>query len=200
MNGPPTTINPASVVVRKEHIPNLITSFRFLLIPPIVGLMLADRYAWALVLLLIAGLSDGLDGFLAKHYGWCTRLGAFLDPLADKTLVTATYLTLGWQQLIPGWLVVVVILRDVMILSGAVVYQALTQRLQMSPIWSSKFNTVAQIMLVLVVMWFQAIGSIWTGLINTLIGLVLLTTALSGGQYVVAWTRKAIQARRYDPD
>jgi len=99
--------------VTRRDIPNLITAFRFLLVPPVVFLLLSSRFGEALVIFAIAGFSDALDGFLAKHYGWASRLGAALDPLADKLLLVSAFIALGWLELIPVWLVVIVILRDI---------------------------------------------------------------------------------------
>ena len=96
--------------MKPSDIPNIITVFRFLLVPPVVVLLLQDRFFAALVVFGIAGISDGLDGFLAKHYHWTSRIGALMDPLADKLLMVSSYLTLGWLGLIPQWLVALAIL------------------------------------------------------------------------------------------
>ena len=100
--------------MKPSDIPNLITVFRFLLVPPLVWLLLNDRFGAALVVFGVAGFSDGLDGFLAKRFHWTSRIGALLDPLADKLLLIASFVTLGWLGWIPVWLVVLVCLRDVL--------------------------------------------------------------------------------------
>ncbi|MGC1951001.1 MAG: CDP-alcohol phosphatidyltransferase family protein, partial [Gammaproteobacteria bacterium] len=104
-----------------RNLPNAITVLRFLLVAPIVACLLIDEYSWAFGLFVLAALSDGVDGFLARHYDWHSRLGTYLDPLADKALMTAVYVTLGWQDVLPMWLIALVILRDAMILGGAFV-------------------------------------------------------------------------------
>jgi cardiolipin synthase len=104
--------------VNRSDIPNLITILRILLVPPIAYLLYWGDYDIALLLFLGAGLSDALDGFLAKHYGWMSRLGGLLDPIADKALLMSSFIVLAWVDLIPVWLVVVVVLRDV-IISGS---------------------------------------------------------------------------------
>ena len=108
--------------MKRSDIPNIITVFRFLLVPPVVLLLLNHRYGAALIVFGVAGFSDALDGFLAKRYGWSSRMGAIMDPLADKLLLVASFVTLGWLGLIPPWLVALVILRDVVIVIGAMIY------------------------------------------------------------------------------
>ena len=177
----------------KRHIPNLITGGRFLLVPVIVMLLLSEQYTWTVLVFLIAGLSDGLDGFIAKHYDWRSQLGAVMDPLADKVLIFGTYLTLSWQGLIPAWLAVLVILRDAIIICGAMLHYKLTHTLEMSPILVSKFNTAVQMLLVLAVVLAQATGKLPAWLVGVLIGLTLVTTLVSGISYLIAWTRKTVE-------
>ncbi|MBT8419322.1 MAG: CDP-alcohol phosphatidyltransferase family protein [Gammaproteobacteria bacterium] len=183
----------------KHHIPNLITGLRVLLTPPVVLLLIFDEYLLALGIFFIAGLSDGVDGFLAKRYGWKTRLGSVLDPLADKTLLLATFITLGWLSLIPLWLVGLIILRDAIIVGWAAAYQALTQRLEVHPNLFSKINTVAQILLALAVMFFQGTGIPWSGLETILVILVFITTLLSGTIYLIEWAKKTKEALGHEP-
>ena len=182
----------------KHHIPNLITGLRVLLTPPVVLLLISDEYLWALGIFFIAGLSDGVDGFLAKRYEWKTRLGSVLDPLADKVLLLATFITLGSLSLIPLWLVGLIILRDAIIVGWAAAYQALTQRLEVQPNLFSKINTVAQILLALAVMFFQGTGIPWSGLETTLLILVFTTTLLSGTIYLIEWAKKTKEVLAHD--
>ena len=116
-----------------KSLPNIISTLRIFLVVPTVYFLLHDQYSYALLLFVIAGLSDGLDGFLARRYGWTTRLGSFLDPLGDKLLMTATYFVLGWLGDLPVWLVAVVIGRDVVIVLGALAYRLLVQDISMKP-------------------------------------------------------------------
>nr|VFK61175.1 MAG: CDP-diacylglycerol--glycerol-3-phosphate 3-phosphatidyltransferase [Candidatus Kentron sp. TUN]VFK64657.1 MAG: CDP-diacylglycerol--glycerol-3-phosphate 3-phosphatidyltransferase [Candidatus Kentron sp. TUN]VFK70363.1 MAG: CDP-diacylglycerol--glycerol-3-phosphate 3-phosphatidyltransferase [Candidatus Kentron sp. TUN] len=178
----------------RRHIPNLITGLRFLLTPPVVLFLVFDEYLLALGIFFVAGLSDGVDGFLAKRYGWKTRLGSILDPLADKTLLLATFITLGGLSLIPLWLVGLIILRDAIIVGWAAAYQAITQRLEVRPNLFSKINTVTQILLALAVMFFEGTGFSWDGLENILVVLVFVTTILSGAIYLIEWAGKTREA------
>lgn len=182
--------------MRARDIPNIITAFRFLLVPPVVILMLQDRFAAALVVFGVAGFSDALDGFLAKRYDWTSRLGGLIDPLADKLLVVSSFLTLGWLGWIPVWLVVLVILRDLVIVAGAIFYHLRIERLEEAePTIVSKLNTAAQIFLVLAVMFslgVQTLPAIW---IDILLYSVLVTTLWSGFDYIWIWGRRAWNKR-----
>ena len=104
--------------MRKRDIPNTITIIRFLLIFPVIWGLLQSEYLLALYLFVIAGVSDGIDGFLARHYDWRSRFGSIVDPLVDKCLMLSTFFTLVWLQLMPLWLFAIIILRDAFILAG----------------------------------------------------------------------------------
>lgn len=127
------------------NIPNLITFLRVILIPPLIGCLLNHLYWQGLILLVISGLTDAADGFLARHYGWTTRLGAIIDPLADKCLLILTFITLTYLHCIPFWLCAIVILRDVMIVAGAVFYHFLIKEYDFEPTRISKLNTTLQL-------------------------------------------------------
>ena len=135
----------------RKDIPNLLSIFRIVLIIPIVWMLISKHYGYALSTFALAGFTDGLDGFLAKHYNWQSRLGTILDPIADKLLLVASFATLTWLDLIPLWLLLLVLMRDVFIVSGGLLYHHLIGPFDLTPVWSSKINTVAQILLVLVV-------------------------------------------------
>lgn len=177
--------------VTRRDIPNLITGFRFLLVPPVVFLLLNNRFIEALVIFAIAGFSDALDGLLAKRYGWISRLGAVLDPLADKLLLVSAFITLGWLGLIPVWLVIIVILRDFVLVTGAIIYNAKIEKLHETPSMVSKLNTVTQILFVLVVIFMQAVQDLPVFWVDALLYSVLATTLWSGLDYVWTWGRKA---------
>lgn len=181
--------------MRASSIPNLISTLRILLVPPVVWSMLDQRWSLALPLFLIAGLSDGLDGFLARRYHWTSRLGAILDPIGDKLLMVSSYLVLGWQGVLPYWLVAVVILRDVVIMIGTVLYRFLVGVVVFEPILLSKINTVCQILLITVVLFVLVGVEMFAGLQNLLIYVVLFTTLSSGVAYVVLWGRRAAAMR-----
>ncbi len=177
--------------MKLRHIPNILTAFRFLLVPPVVVLMLKDEFMPALVLFAVAGFSDAVDGFLARRYHWTSRIGGLMDPLADKLLMVSSYLTLGWLGLIPAWLVALVILRDLVIVTGAVIYNARIEQVEATPSVVSKLNTLAQILLVLSVLFSQAVAALPGWWIDALIYGVLVTIVWSGAGYVWTWGRRA---------
>lgn len=177
--------------MRARDIPNLITIGRIVLVVPVTWALLEGRYMLALVLFFIAGVSDGVDGFLAKHYDWGSRLGALLDPLADKALLISCYAALTWNGLLPVWLLALVALRDVVIVAGAVIYNYRVEPLDAQPTLVSKLNTVLQISLVLLVIINQATGYGDSQWITWLVYAVTLSILWSGMDYVVTWSRRA---------
>jgi len=181
-----------------KDIPNLISIARIMLVLPVALLLLKEQYSWALLLFFIAGVSDGLDGYLAKHFGWRSRLGSILDPLADKLLLVTSFLCLAWVGLIPIWLVVLVMGRDVVIVLGALAFHCLVGRYDMAPTWISKLNTVLQITLVLALVLSNGLYKLPEALLLGLVYGACLTTVLSGLDYVWTWGRKAYRARHLD--
>ena len=181
--------------MKARDIPNVITGFRFLLVPPVVILLLQERFLAALLVFGVAGFSDGLDGFLAKRYDWSSRLGGLIDPLADKLLLVSSFLTLGWLGWIPLWLVALVILRDLVIVAGAIFYHMRIEHFEAEPTIISKLNTAAQILLVLAVMFSLGVRTVPASWIDLLCYSVLATTLLSGLDYVLTWGRRAWQKR-----
>ena len=176
-----------------RHIPNIISVLRILLVIPVAWALLEERYGLGLALFAVAGISDALDGFLAKTFGWQSRLGGFLDPLADKLLLVTGFLSLGWLGLIPWWLVGLVILRDVIIVAGATVYHFRVGRFEAAPTLVSKLNTTMQILLVIIVVVDRGLYVMPVWLIPVMVGVVSLTTVLSGVNYVYDWGRRARQ-------
>ena len=172
-------------------LPNAISIMRIMLILPILMLFVNDEFGWALGLFLIAGLSDGVDGYIAKKYGWDTRLGAFLDPAGDKLLVAWSYGTLAFLGHIPVWLAVIVILRDVVIVAGSFMYHYLVRRLEGDPTRISKLNTALEFVFLIFVMSKAGYG--WPDDITiTVLGAsVLVTVVISGYDYVSNWIRSA---------
>ncbi|MTW21144.1 CDP-alcohol phosphatidyltransferase family protein [Allochromatium palmeri] len=179
-------------LVKPSDIPNIISVMRLITVIPVVYLLVVDEFGWALLLFVAAGLSDGLDGFLAKHYGWQSRLGGLLDPLADKTLLVCCFLVLGTHGLIPLWLALAVIFRDMIIVSGALLYNYRVAEVEAAPIFMSKVNTAMQIVLVVAVILDAGLMALPEALIETLIWVCLATVVVSGAQYVWIWSRKAI--------
>ncbi len=179
--------------MKARDIPNIITALRFLLVPPVVILLLQERFTAALIVFGVAGLSDGLDGFLARRFDWRSRLGGIMDPLADKLLVVSSFVTLGWLGLIPAWLVLLVILRDLVIIAGATFYHMRIEQFDAEPSVASKLNTAAQILLVLAVLYSSGIQTLPVMLMDVLLYGVLVTTLWSGFDYVWTWGRRAMQ-------
>ena len=157
---------------------------------PIAFCLWNQNYISALLLFLVGGLSDGLDGFLARRYHWQTELGVILDPMGDKLMMLAAYLLLGWHNLLPWWLVGLVIFRDLIIVAGTLLYRKFVGEAKLKPLFISKLNTTVQIVLVLIVMLSQIIN-IHSLIIDSFIWLVTATTLLSGYAYINEWGRRA---------
>lgn len=181
-----------------KEIPNIISIIRIILIVPIVYLLMAGKFQYALALFVIAGISDALDGYLAKRFNWFSHLGSILDPLADKLLLVSCYIVLGWMVLIPAWLVAVVIIRDVVIVVGSIVYHYKIEHFQAAPSIASKLNTFMQIVLVIVVIVDRAIWKFSPLLIESLVYIVLLTTVISGYGYIKVWGLRAINNNKQE--
>ena len=175
-------------------IPNLITLGRILLVPIVVWAIASGAMWIAFVLFLVAGVSDAVDGFLAKRFNMTTVLGAYLDPLADKALIVSIYLTLGIIGEIPRWLVILVVSRDILIVGGIMLSWLMGSPLKIKPLLVSKLNNVAQIVFASVVL-----GSLGYNLqVDTLklmlMVLVALLTLLSIMAYLTEWVRHMNQA------
>lgn len=183
-------------------VPNIISLARLLSTPVIVWLIMTGNWKTAFFLFCSAGISDAVDGFIAKRFNSVTRLGAYLDALADKILLVAIYITLGAAGEIPLWLVILVVSRDFLIIGGALLSYAMAIPWEMRPIWSSKINTTTQITLAAAVLAFK--GFPWQGtaadfgamFITTLIVVVAASTVFSGTSYVIAWLRQLADLER----
>jgi len=176
-------------------LPNFITLGRLILVPVLVYFIMIGEVAAAFWVFALAGVSDALDGLLAKRLNSVTRLGTYLDPLADKTLLVAAYVTLGMQDHLPLWLVILVVSRDLMIVGGALLFQLMTHDLSLRPLGISKLNTAAQIILVAVVLGQPGLGiSLPAPVMLVLIWGTGLTTALSGAAYLFTWGRMAMRS------
>lgn len=170
-------------------IPNLITLGRIILVPVVFWLLISGETQAAFFLFVIAGVSDAVDGFLAKRYGWVTELGAYLDPLADKLLIVCIFIALGVSQKLPLWLVVAVVSRDVLIVMGVVLSWLLGHPVHVKPLAVSKANTAAQLVLAALVL---ADEGFRLGLDAMRIVMVWITGALtfaSLAAYLRAWLR-----------
>lgn len=176
-----------------RDIPNVISVARIILVFPVVWLLLTEQFRSAMLLFFVAGASDALDGFLAKHFKWQSWLGSILDPLADKFLLVSTYLCLGWLGALPWWLIGVIALRDVVIVGGALAYNYRIAHLNAEPTLISKLNTFLQIVLALVMVYDLGFTPLPAFIVTVLIWLVVATTALSGIGYVLDWGQRARQ-------
>lgn len=172
-------------------IPNAISLFRIILVAPILILLLREEFAWAMGLFWLAGFSDGVDGYLAKRFDWGSRLGALLDPVADKLLVVGLFATLTYMQLIPLWLAAVVILRDVVIVAGATAYNFLVKPVQGEPTRVSKLNMALQLLFLMIVMSRAGFGWPDEIAVTVLGAAILITVVISGVDYVWSWSRRA---------
>jgi cardiolipin synthase (CMP-forming) len=181
------------------NLPNIISIARIFLVPVILFSILHENYSIALVLFFVAGLSDALDGFIARRFNLCTRLGAMLDPVADKFLVISTVLVLFRQGLLPIWLMLAIVSRDLFIISGAAAWYCRFKRIEIAPSFVGKLNTFLQVAMLFLVL-AQASGLKQAAiLLPVLFLLVFLATLVSGLNYIVIWGIKACK-RKKDAD
>jgi cardiolipin synthase (CMP-forming) len=171
------------------NLPNLITLGRLLCVPVAIWLVLSDDLRAAFWLFVAAGLSDAVDGFIAKRFNQRSKLGALLDPIADKALLVSMYVTLGVAGHLPNWLVILVVFRDALIVGGFLLVTALAHAMRWEPLFISKLNTALQIALIAVVLARLGAGIPDFGLGGLLIYAVAATTVISGAAYLVRWGR-----------
>jgi cardiolipin synthase (CMP-forming) len=175
------------------YLPNAITLGRICLSVIILASLVFEKYRLAFYLFILAGLSDGLDGFLARKYDWFSRFGSIADPLADKILLLSSLIALAYGGHIPIWLVGLIIARDIWVISGALAYHYLIALYELSPTTLSKTNTFLQLVLVFLVLFnlsFIAVPALW---IQIAIYLVCLANIASWLDYTWVWGRRAIQ-------
>jgi len=170
-------------------IPNLITLGRILLVPVVVWAIISGEMRIAFLLFLAAGISDAVDGFLAKRFRMTSELGAYLDPLADKALIVSIYVSLGISGALPIFLVILVVSRDIMIISAFLLSWLVGKPMPVRPLMVSKVNTVAQILLATVVLAEHAFNFDATLAAQLLMGLVAILTLLSIAFYLAEWVR-----------
>jgi cardiolipin synthase len=171
------------------NLPNLISLTRAILVPVVFWLLLTERVQAAFFVFLLAGLSDALDGFLAKRFGWQTELGAYLDPLADKLLVTCIFVAMGVLGELPSWLVIGVVSRDILIVIGVLLSWLLGRPLTIRPLAVSKANTVAQLVLAAIVLADTGFGLGLDSITLLLIWITAALTVASLAAYIQAWLR-----------
>ena len=173
------------------NVPNAITLGRLLSVPVVVWLILIEQQTAAFWVFAAAGISDALDGFIAKRFDAESEFGKFLDPLADKTLLVSVYVSLGHAGYLDIWLVILVVFRDALIVGGAILFQAVTRSLSMQPLMISKVNTAAQFVLASIVLGGVGLGIEFGWLVSVMVYVVAVTTLVSGGIYVVTWSLRA---------
>jgi len=178
-----------------KSVPNILTIMRLLLVPVIVYFISVEDLRSAFILLMIAGVSDGVDGFIARQFHAKTRLGAILDPVADKVMLVSVFVALGMIDALPRWLIVLFVSRDLLIVGAIMLSSALGLKLTIKPILSSKINTALQIMLAGLVIAVLGLlpdaGPIWFQIINVLIWTSAATTVISWLGYLFIWLRYA---------
>lgn len=180
--------------MRWNQLPNTITLARLFMVPVLILVLKDEDYQLALVVFLIAGISDALDGYIAKKYNFVSQFGAILDPVADKLLLVSAYVMLSIIGHVPFWLVLVIVSRDLFIVGGYMVVTSLMGAVTMNPSMLSKLNTFMQIILVIAILAEQAAGyhypQVPQVVITSLIYIVLTTTITSGVHYFWLWIVK----------
>jgi cardiolipin synthase len=174
-----------------RHLPNIICVLRIALVWPIAAALADREYLLALALFTVAGLSDGIDGYLAKRFNWTSELGKYLDPLADKLLLVTVFVETAWLGLAPWWLTSAVVARDVLIVLGAMTYRLWIGPLRGRPTLSSKLNTALQLLYLMALLVNAAISFPPHEVMDALAVLVFITTVFSGLNYMAVFTRRA---------
>ncbi|MBW3098743.1 CDP-alcohol phosphatidyltransferase family protein [Pseudohoeflea coraliihabitans] len=170
-------------------VPNLITVARFIAVPFLLLAMMRGDMGWAFAIFLIAGISDGIDGFIARRFGQVSELGTYLDPVADKLLLVAAFVMLGYLGALPLWLVLLVVTRDVLIVGAVALSHLMGRPVAVQPLFVSKATTAAQILLVVVILGESAgLGDI--GWLNFSLQLAVAgLTIASAAAYLISWMR-----------
>jgi cardiolipin synthase (CMP-forming) len=171
------------------NLPNLITLSRLMSVPLMIWLIDGEQFGVAFWVFVGAGISDALDGYIAKRFDCRTRLGALLDPAADKALLSSVYVALDLAGHLPNWLVILVVFRDVTIIGGFVLIQTIAAPRNFEPLYISKINTLAQIALVGYVLGRLGLGFADGVFTDVLVVVTAVTTVLSGLSYLVRWAR-----------
>lgn len=165
------------------NLPNSLTILRILLIPVFIGFLLYERYEYSLAVLLLAGLTDGLDGTIARVANQRTRLGAYLDPLADKLLLTSGFVTLSVLHLVPSWIAIVVVSRDMILMTGTLLARLTESHLDISPTLLGKGTTLVQLSYLILVVVLTS-RQMDLRLIQPLLYLMVCVTVMSGFHYL----------------
>ena len=179
-----------------KQLPNILTTLRLLLALPLCWMILQEDFEAVLWVALVAGVSDGLDGWLARMLDATSRYGAVVDPLADKVMLSGAYPSMAMVGLIPWWLALLVIGRDIVIVLGALAYHAMFGRYEMAPSQLGKFSTFLQIVFALALLAQQVLPLLPAIVMNGIFLGVVAVTAASGAQYVAVWGGRALSQKR----
>ncbi|MFA5170973.1 MAG: CDP-alcohol phosphatidyltransferase family protein [Sulfuriferula sp.] len=172
------------------NLPNIISLLRLLLVPVVIYLLALSAYGYALAVFLLASVSDGVDGWIARHYHLQTKFGAMMDPVADKLIILSCLLMLTWQGLIPLWLALFMLVRDMVIVLGAFAYRRVTGHVEITPTFMGKTHIFLEFSLLCLVLANAAAIVSVTSWLPILFMLVSATAVLSGAQYVWIWSRR----------
>ncbi|HEX9757637.1 MAG TPA: CDP-diacylglycerol--glycerol-3-phosphate 3-phosphatidyltransferase [Nitrospiria bacterium] len=170
------------------NVPNGLTLFRILLIPFFINFLVYHYYLYALLIFLLASLTDGLDGFIARVSNQRTKLGSYLDPMADKLLLTAAFITLAYLKFIPVWITIVVVSRDAILLLGTLLLHLTQMNINMLPTLMGKSTTLFQLVCILAILFFVVFQKDTSNL-SPLLFLTVGLTIISGLQYLFRWVR-----------
>lgn len=181
-----------------RHIPNAITMTRLLLVLPIAFFIIDSQFLVAFILFTLSGLSDGLDGFIARHFGWESAFGRMIDPLADKLMMITTALTLGILGFFPMTLMLLIVVKDIAVLGGVFSYTALAGFPKIHPTWLGKITTASQIVLLVTVLLELSFKGVIPGVVFPVwYWVVAVLTILDGASYLWIWTARLAEDPRW---
>ncbi len=170
-------------------IPNLITVFRLILVPVVIVMIMQGRWPAAFILFVVAGVSDAIDGFIARRFDMRSEFGAYIDPLADKALLVSIYVTLAIVGTLPSWLAIVVVSRDLMIVAAVLLSWVMARPVKIRPLMVSKLNTAAQIGFAALVLSTNAFGVDASAIEDVAMVAVAGLTIASAAAYLAGWLR-----------
>jgi cardiolipin synthase len=181
--------SPRASIIAPMTIPNIITIGRLIIVPIVIVMIMQQRWTVAFSLFVVAGISDAVDGFIARRFDMKSEFGAYMDPIADKALLVSIYVTLAIVGAIPGWLAIIVVSRDVMIVAAVLLSWVMSRPVEIKPILVSKLNTGAQIAFAAFALAANAFGAELAGLEDVAMVLVATLTIASAGAYLGGWLR-----------
>jgi cardiolipin synthase len=170
-------------------IPNLITIARLIIVPIVIVMIMQGRWPAAFVLFVVAGVSDAVDGFIARRFDMRSEFGAYIDPIADKALLMSIFVTLAAAGVLPSWIAIVVVSRDLMIVSAVLLSWVMERPVEIKPLLVSKLNTAAQIGFAALILATKAFGVDLQGFEDAATVVVAALTVASAGAYLAGWLR-----------